>query len=212
MLIAHRGYSFKYTDNSKEAFIAALKKFDMIELDIHICGTNELVIYHDSLIDSQHITTMHYNVLKSKGILSLDEYFREINPNILPTYIDVKGNMNVVKNLITYLHNANYIDLDKIYVASFNTSHLLELRNSSLNVKCGLITANMLTHDELVQYMYLDFFAFSWDQYDNNIYELFQKKNKQVFLYTCHDTDEYNYICNNLKYDGMISNICINKS
>ena len=36
--IAHRGYSSKHADNSKEAFNEAIiHKFDMIELDIQLC-------------------------------------------------------------------------------------------------------------------------------------------------------------------------------
>ena len=47
--IAHRGYSEKYGDNNMISFREALYAgFDMIELDILLCRTGEIVIYHDT--------------------------------------------------------------------------------------------------------------------------------------------------------------------
>ena len=52
--IAHRGYSYKYKDNSIEAFIGAIEEgFDMIELDIQLCKDDEIIIFHDTMIYSR---------------------------------------------------------------------------------------------------------------------------------------------------------------
>ena len=51
MWIAHRGYSSKYSDNTRASFVGAIDAgFDMIELDVHLCNSGELVIHHDLLL------------------------------------------------------------------------------------------------------------------------------------------------------------------
>ena len=54
--IAHRGYTENYPDNSLHAFKEAIYHgFQMIEMDIQICKTREIVIYHDVFIDNKYI-------------------------------------------------------------------------------------------------------------------------------------------------------------
>ena len=85
MLIAHRGYSDKYVDNSEESFREAIRSgFDMIELDINICKSGELVIFHDTLIDGINVNDYDLHTLYNKyGIITLDFYFKNINTNVL---------------------------------------------------------------------------------------------------------------------------------
>lgn len=47
-IIAHRGYSEKYPENTLAAFKAALEHdSDAIELDVHLTSDGELVVHHD---------------------------------------------------------------------------------------------------------------------------------------------------------------------
>ena len=65
--IAHRGYSKFCIDNSEEAFLEANKNnFDMIELDIQLCKTGEIVVYHDIFIDNNLVIDVPYEDLKKK--------------------------------------------------------------------------------------------------------------------------------------------------
>ena len=148
-------------------------------------------------------------VFRKKGsIITLSDYFRICN-NKIKTYIDVKGDSNVMKTLILFLKD-NIIDLNYIYVASFDIYQLNILKESNLPVKLGLITSNKLTHREMDLYKYIDFFAFNWEEYNNEIYAYLHEDNKLVFLYTCSDLKEFNYIRNSYHFDGLISNIFIN--
>ena len=59
-LIAHRGYSGKYGDNNMMSFQAAYDNgFNMIETDVQLCKTGEIVIYHDL----QWFTMIYYDLL-----------------------------------------------------------------------------------------------------------------------------------------------------
>ena len=50
--LAHRGYSEKYPENTKVAFIKAIDgNFDGIETDVHLTKDNYLVLIHDEKIN-----------------------------------------------------------------------------------------------------------------------------------------------------------------
>jgi glycerophosphoryl diester phosphodiesterase len=58
-IVAHRGYSGKYPENTLSAFEAALrhpecgKKITGIELDIQLSADNKIVVFHDTGIESE---------------------------------------------------------------------------------------------------------------------------------------------------------------
>ena len=60
--IAHRGNSYYHKDNSMDSISSAIKEgFSMIEIDIQICKTGEIIVYHDTYIESQMIENITYN-------------------------------------------------------------------------------------------------------------------------------------------------------
>lgn len=214
MLIAHRGYSSMFKDNTKEAFYYAIQiGYDMIELDVNICKTGELVICHDLTIRGKAICEFELHELQEESVMTLHEYFHSINRNIIPTYIDVKGNDDVMKKLMNYLECNRYVDLSKIYVGTFSTAQLNMIIERELPVRKGLITSNRLMPQELSKWVEsCDFFSFNWESFDNDLFDYLQRKNKDVYLYTCRDVHEYEYIVNNYRYDGIISNVYIVKN
>lgn len=210
MLIAHRGYSSKFKDNSLESFKNALSiGFDMIELDVNVCKSGELIIYHDTIIEYKNIQNYSLEELSKYNIITLDTYFIW-NNNRISSYLDSKGNKKVMSILITYLQNNNFIDLSKLYIGSFNFEQISMLIESKLPVKKGIITSNKPSkHEVNMVNESIEFISFNWEYYDNYIYDELKKKNILVFLYTCHNNNEYIYINNNIKYDGLVSNIFI---
>ena len=50
ILIAHRGYSAKYPENTILAFEKAIGKFDMIEFDISYTKDNKFIVIHDDTL------------------------------------------------------------------------------------------------------------------------------------------------------------------
>ena len=211
MWIAHRGYSSKYSDNTRASFLGAIDAgFDMIELDVHLCESGELVIHHDLLFKEIPITKWSKTKLQNHNIMTLSEYFKLISDatdNKMKTYLDVKGRIEVMNALIDFLQ-VNDVTHDNIYVGTFHIDQLLALYNSDLPVHKGLITANAYTSDTLQQFLPLcDFFSFHFEMFDNHLYDCLHKEKKLVFLYTCHHVSEYTYIKSNLHYDGIVSNI-----
>ena len=51
-IVAHRGLSQKYPENTLEGFKAALMQhIDMLEIDVHFTKDKQLVVIHDDSID-----------------------------------------------------------------------------------------------------------------------------------------------------------------
>ena len=50
-LIAHRGFADRYPENTLVAIERAVADADVIELDVRRCGSGELVVFHDEVVD-----------------------------------------------------------------------------------------------------------------------------------------------------------------
>ena len=105
--IAHRGYSSKYKDNSWPAFKNVKKKgFDMIEIDIQLCKSGEIIIYHDTFLKNKQISTLTLTEIKkkNKSIITLKEFFEYFDSNIQPVYLDMKGSEALAHRLFCFLN------------------------------------------------------------------------------------------------------------
>ncbi|REH80536.1 glycerophosphodiester phosphodiesterase [Staphylococcus felis] len=71
-IIAHRGLSQRFPENTKSAFIAALSQhIDMLEIDIHRTKDGELVVIHDETVDR---TSNHKGAIKDLTLKELKRY------------------------------------------------------------------------------------------------------------------------------------------
>ncbi len=139
-IIAHRGYHFKYPENSIPAYIEALKRNDSIELDIRLTKDGIIVCIHDRyakrLLGAKGKTSnMTYKqiekctILKSKDkVPTLKDVLDLVNGKVA-LLIEVKGLMNdkfenKIVNMINeyegivFFHAKNiitYFRLKKIY-------------------------------------------------------------------------------------------------
>ena len=210
--IAHRGYSDKYGDNNMNAFREALiAGFDMIELDIQLCGSGEVVIYHDTYIDKQYICDLDYNTLKKHNILLLDDFMLEFHDKDILLYFDLKGDYKVIFKLIESVKKwFNRERMKKIYISAFNRKFVKPLLEEKLPVKIGFTTENLFTIDQY-EYLCKDcvFACFHWTILDENVIKYLKSKNIQIFAYTNKDEFIFKHIFD-YKIDGIVSNIKIN--
>ena len=74
LVIAHRGYSEKHTDNSRESFEAAITAgADLIETDIRQSQDGILVCVHDSDVEGDYVEDLTWAQLAKKGVLRLKD-------------------------------------------------------------------------------------------------------------------------------------------
>ena len=121
--IAHRGYSDIFKDNSIDAFQGALDNgFDMIELDIQLCKSNHIVIYHDEHINDKMINEYTLDELMTMDIINIEQFIDIIDLTRHKVYFDLKGHENIATYLMEYIISKKF-SIDKIkniYVGCFN--------------------------------------------------------------------------------------------
>jgi glycerophosphoryl diester phosphodiesterase len=209
--IAHRGLSATNPDNSIESFICAVESgFDMIELDIQLCKNNEIVVFHDRSLHGKMIEEYTLNELEQIGVIPLKTFFTIIDSKYIQIYLDLKGDVNIMNYLIDFIiDNNEIVYLPNISIASFNRRMINILSNIETLIQKGFITSNNYSYSEwklLIQDV--DFISISFDVIDNETIDFLHQNGKKVYVYTCHNSAELDYI-KQFNVDGIVSNIVI---
>ena len=77
--IAHRGYSIDRIDNSIDAIQEAVhRSYDGVEIDVQLCASGEIVLFHDVYVGEQFVSDLCLNELKQLGICSLQDVYDQI--------------------------------------------------------------------------------------------------------------------------------------
>lgn len=128
MYIAHRGVSKKLRDNGLEAINLAVMstEYDGVEIDVQLCKSGEIVLYHDINLHGHFIRDLNYDELKLYDIISLEDLYKYapfIQEKIL--LIDIKGNdYNIVRALEKFF---KFMDTSNVYMCSFNAPLVKQL-------------------------------------------------------------------------------------
>jgi len=169
--IAHRGFSAKYPENTIPAFAKAIEAgADMIELDLHLSGDDELVVIHDDTINRTSdgrgkvaelslpvLKRYNYNNgMKNCGfvpISTLAEVIASVGKQVLLN-IEIKRQppekAGIEKELVNLLRKENFID--RVIVSSFDCGILIKIKELAAEIKTGLIYKNPIkTFRELVR-------------------------------------------------------------
>ena len=219
--IAHRGFTLlKKNENTLFSFQNAVdKKFDMIELDIHLCKSKDIVIYHDNYIkknDKYHyIKDLTYQeiIQLNPHIITLPFFFDRIDKEKIQIFLDVKGSNEIMNPLLDYL-NHRFNNFDNLMISSFNRKCVKDViefnkKKSNKKIKTGFTTENIFTNIELyILLKNIDYLIVYWCMLDKNVIEYCHSNNKKVFCYTCRDLKELDYI-KKFNVDGVISDILI---
>lgn len=208
--IAHRGYTKHHPDNSIGAFQDAIThNFDMIELDIQLDKEDNIIIFHDQLIENRFVNTMTLQEIHIyyPNVVLLSTFFEKMDYMNIALYFDLKGSDELSYILHEFMKKQKII-LDKMWFASFNLKHLDILREKG-GYKLGLISDNIF-NKHLLRYFInkydVWFICFSWTVLDKGTIEFLHSKGVSTFIYTLTDkrvlpiVQEYNV-------DGIVSNI-----
>ena len=201
MCIAHRGYSGKFCDNTIESFLGAKQAgFDMIELDIQLCASGEIIVYHDTYIDNTFISSLSFDSLRSldSTIPTLEDVFQSVHN--IDLYLDVKGNDLSIVSAIKLL-SIKYINVS-FYIASYNQKILRLCRQLLPNVSLGLITENTLLTPLIFD---VEFYVFHWTALDHSMIDSIHSLSRKVFTYTYKEPIDLTYM-KLFNVDGIVSN------
>lgn len=206
--IAHRGYSEKYGDNNLESFLEAINVgFDMIEMDLQLCKTGEIVVFHNTYLNNRAISEYTSKELDEENIILLTTVLDRIKYNTsIKLFLDIKGNSKVIYPLIDILSsNFSRMQLRRIYISGFNRKFVKPLLESNLPVRIGLTTVNSFDKEDL-DYLTknINFVCFHWTALDSENIEMLHKKGIIVYSFTSEDGYILEYM-KKFKLDGIVS-------
>jgi glycerophosphoryl diester phosphodiesterase len=201
--IAHRGYSIDRIDNSIDAIQEAVhRSYDGIEIDVQLCASGEIVLFHDVYVGEQFISDLCLNELKQLGICSLEDVYREI-PEIKDVFIllDIKGNnIQIVKALIDFYKDK---PSQNVTFCSFNRKILYAFPDM---FQKGSTFETTFTENEYEMITTgLKVVVLHWTCLDHNFISYCKSKDIKVYTYTHKEDKEIEYM---YRYgvDGIITN------
>ncbi len=201
--VAHRGFSLKHKDNSVIAIREAVdRNYDGVEIDVQLCKSGELILYHDIYIDNSFVSDLTYKELKTKCVCSLPEVYNhvpELNNTLL--IIDMKGNnIEICEALrLFFLERSTH----SVYFCSFNRNLIHNL--PSYFLKGATFETTFIENEYDFILRDLNAVVLHWTCLDEKLIEYCKKNNICVFTYTHKEDMELTYM---LKYDvdGVITN------
>lgn len=155
LVFAHRGYSAAKTENTMSAFQAAREcGATGIELDIQMCSTGEIVVFHDWTVDRMSGTTgtvveMSWRELSklslagNERIPRLTEVLDEFGSSM---YFDIeiktrgRGGSGIEQALVSMLQSRGMAD--RVLVSSFNPYPLKEFKRIAPGIPTSIIYTN----------------------------------------------------------------------
>lgn len=218
--IAHRGYSSKYTENTKEAIQSALDyPINMIETDVRLSQDNQWMVFHDATLTrlkglEKWIHQMNRGALSALGIPTLSEllaWIEERGRNI-SLYIDIKGHptYDQVCSLVDVIQKSGW-PMRRTYLASFNgivIEHLMALRVDCpqfSGIKIGFIGHPILVESN-VWFGQLDFASINSDFLTPESLRAIRKRMPQteVYVYVLNDLISLQHF-QAMVVDGLLS-------
>lgn len=148
LAIAHRGASGYRLENTMAAFRHAIKLgVDMIELDVRVCGSGEIVVMHDSKITffGRRIARMTLEEIRiyNKKIPTLAEVLKKIGGKI-PINVEIKetGVAEKVCRLIDVCVESGRASYDDFLISSFLATELKAVKRLNPQLKIGLLVGD----------------------------------------------------------------------
>jgi len=223
LYIAHRGDKIPAPENTIEASWAALEKGATgLEVDLRICGSGEIVLFHDKTLlrhfrkkrflfhtkldELQSLSFSGQPYEKLDKITLLTNFLEEFK-GIVPINLDIKtfgsNNHIFIKNLLKEIDNFNM--KDQVWISAFNPLFLRQLKKKRPVQKTGFLFRNLSFILKQVDVL-LD--SDAWHPHQSLINDRFidkaRSKNKKIYTWTVNDPAKLE-IFKNYEIEGIIT-------
>lgn len=216
--IGHRGAAGYEPENTLRSFGRALGiGVDMIEFDVHVCASGEMVVIHDETVDRTTDGTGHVSDLTYQELRGLDAGLGERVPTLKEVFDQVLGHsmLNIelkgdgtghpVLRAVEQYIEAGRAKSNDFLVTSFKVEELVSLRELSDSISIGILTAG---DPEDVLGLAGDIDAHAVNPHHSMVGERFVEESHErglsIYSWTVNDEDIITRM-KNLKVDGIIS-------
>jgi len=218
LVFGHRGFAGKYQENSLQAFEQAAKLgVDGVELDVWVCKTGELVVYHDRTLE--RLTSVLGKI--SDYTFSDLRKLKLPNGSQIPTLIEVLDRVNhrcivniELKGPNTALPTAQVIReylkkgwrAQDFMVSSFMHPELQKFHSLMPSIPFGPLTDGiMLNYSKTAQEMGANYLVMNFEYANLDLVQDAHKHGLKLFVYTVDDSKDIAQM-QDLGVDGIISN------
>lgn len=216
--IGHRGAMGYAPENTLLSFKKAIPIAEMVELDVYICKTGEVVVFHDHRLERctngrGHLMDKTFDELRAldagqgQQIPTLEEVLDLID-NQVAVNIELKGPGTaapVFRIVDRYVKSGRY-PLDRFVISSFNHPELLDFKKlspaASIGCLISCIPADLAAIAETVQADYLNVCG---EFISQELVDDAHRRGLKVLVWTVNEPDDIAYI-KSLGVDGIFSN------
>ncbi len=216
--IGHRGACGYKPENTLASFEKALKlNVDMVELDVHVCSTGQVVVIHDptvtrttdstGLVSNYTLQNLQKLRIKNKHTIpTLVEVLDLINKKI-PINIELKGlnTAEPVARIIKDYQNAFKWNNDRFLVSSFNYDELAKFSALCPTIALGILCVDLPSNfDELVRKFNPYAVCIYYKSLTAQIIQDLKNYNLKILVYTVNNPEDIDYF-KGLQVDGIFS-------
>jgi len=218
IVIGHRGVCGHEPENTLRSFQKAIDmKLEMIEFDVHCCGTGEVVVIHDFTLEGTTNGKGNVSDISLEELKKLDAGKGEKVPTLKETiaFIDRRIKLNIelkgpntalkVLELIEWAVNELAYDYSHFLVSSFNHRELMSIKSKNPEVEIGFLYYGIPTDlgksgKENNAYS----IHISDEFYSKEFVDAAKSMELKVFVYTINDQELLNKF-NHINIDGFFS-------
>lgn len=219
LIIAHRGASGYKPENTIASFLTAIEmEAKMIEFDVHICKSGEVVVIHDFDVNRTTngkgiVSKLTLEALKKfdagdgEQIPTLDETLNAINGKSMVN-IEIKGknSYKIVAETIKEQIDSSVWEADDFLVSSFDHKQLLKFHKLLPEIKIGVL------YEEIPDNFYviaqkLNAYSINADAefLSREIIENIHRMGYKIFAYTVNNEEDKTKM-EVLNVDGIFTN------
>lgn len=219
LIIAHRGASGFKPENTIASFLKAIElEAKMIEFDVHVCKSGEVVVIHDFDIDRTtngkgFVSELTLKALKKvdagqgERIPTLDETLNAINGKSMVN-IEIKGKKSykIVAETIKKQIDSSVWKADDFLVSSFNHKDLLKFHKLMPEIKIGVLFEEVPENYHVIAQK-LNAYSINANAefLTKEIVENTHHKGYKIFAYTVNNEDDKTKM-EELNVDGFFTN------
>ena len=216
--IGHRGARAYVAENTLASFKHAIELgADAIEFDVMLCGSGELIVFHDHRVDylsngTGLVENLSLKYLKSldvgggNKIPTLEEALNFIDRNI-PINIEIKGNNTVnelARILSDFIDNKGWKAKD-FYISSFNQQYLLKIKKQFPEIRIGVLLVGIpLDLAKIGETLNAYSINLNLGFINKDIVDDAHKRGLKVFVYTVNNVEDIEMM-KEMGVDGIFS-------
>lgn len=224
---AHRGYSYRYPENTMLAFREAIRVgANGIELDVHKTKDNKLVVIHDEKVDRTYFGTGYvkdYTLEELRKLRNRDLLYtcsKYVYVPELEEVLDLIRNKNIILNIEIKNNKINYDCIEEdiiktiksygmikqVIISSFNHMSLLKCKKICKGIKVGLLySKNKRSIIEYAKKYNIEALHPSVKIIDENYIKIAHKNGLEINPYTIDSKEEMEQLIK-WEVDGIITN------